>query len=243
MLLGLVVLLSFLSEAVVGFGGTILTVALGAHLYPLEVLLPAFIPVNLVLSLYIVIRHREAIDARVLCRRILPFMGVGLPVGLLVLEHVGGRALLVPFAVFVIGLSLVEMARLVRHGAAPARPLPALGGAAVLVAGGVIHGLYGSGGPMAVYYASREVTDKRRFRSTLSALWLVLNAVLVVGYAIKGDLGFSTLPMSAALLLPLVVGIVAGEAIHDRVRPGPFRIWLYALLLVAGGVLLGRGLG
>ena len=95
---------------------------------------------------------------------------------------------------------------------------------------------------MVVYFASREIADKRRFRSTLSALWLVLNVVLVTSYAVQGAVTRETMTMSAWLLPVLVVSVFLGEHIHGRVRERPFRLAVFVLLLLAGGVLLVRGL-
>jgi len=233
-----IALVSFLSETVVGFGSTILAVTMGANFYPIHVLLPVIVPVNLLLSIYLVTRHHDAIDLRVLLRRILPFMGLGMPIGLFIFTLRENRALQIGFAAFVLVLAGLELYRLLVHHRRPTRPLPFVGGALLLLAGGVIHGIYGSGGPMAVYFTSREIHDKRRFRSTLSLLWLLLNIVLLCSYAATGVLTLETAKLSLVLLAPLVVALVAGEIIHGRVQERPFRVLVYLLLLGAGGILL-----
>ena len=248
-----VVLLSFLSEAIVGFGSTVLAVTLGAQLYPLDVLLPAFVPVNLLLTTYLVVRHRDAIDVRLLVRRILPFMALGMPLGMFVFQLRDLAILQILFATFVVGIAALELWRVLRAARAVAgsasavapqspRPLSLVAAGGVLFTGGFIHGIYGSGGPMVVFFASREITDKRRFRSTLSALWLVLNAVLVVSYAAQGAITRETAELSAWLLPVLFVGAWLGEHIHGRVKERPFRVAVFALLFLAGSVLLVRGL-
>jgi hypothetical protein len=241
LLLAHVVLFAFLAETVLGFGATVLAVTFGAHLYPIGELLPALVPVNLAVSIYILARYHEAIDRRLLLRRILPFMGLGLPAGLLVFNLQDNQLLKIVFAAFVVVLSSAELVRHLRR-AREARPLPPLGGAALLVAGGFIHGVYGSGGPMVVYVASREIADKGRFRSTLSALWLLLNLVLLGNYVFTGALDGGTLKMSAALLLPVTLAVAAGEWIHGRVAARAFRIAVTALLLFAGIALLLSGI-
>lgn len=238
-----VVLLAFVTEAVVGFGSTVLVVTLGAHLYPLDTLLAAFVPVNLLLSLYLVARHHGGIDRRVLFRRVLPFVGLGLPLGMVAFQLRDATLLQTGFAAFVVLIAGLELGRVAfaRTDAAP-RPLALPATAGVLFAGGIIHGIYGSGGPMIVYYASRALPDKRAFRSTLSALWLILNAVLVTGYAASGVLTPESGRLSLWLLPALVAGLWAGERIHGRVKPRPFRISVFALLFLAGCALLARSL-
>jgi uncharacterized membrane protein YfcA len=235
-----IVLAAFAIEAAAGFGATIVTVTLAAQFLPIERVLAALVPVNLGLSSYIVARHWAAVDGRLLFRRILPWMGAGVGVGLALfqLRHLG--FLKVAFAVFVVGLAAVELWRARR--AAPARPLPGAGWAATLFGAGIVHGLFACGGPLAVYAIGREVEDKARFRATLSALWLVFNVVLVAGYVVGGSLGESTLRDSALLVPSLVLGIVAGEFIHHRVSEERFRTGVHLLLLFAGAALLARSL-
>ena len=50
--LALIVLISYSIQAMSGFGSTILALTLGVHLYPIEVLLPALVPLDLLVNLY-----------------------------------------------------------------------------------------------------------------------------------------------------------------------------------------------
>jgi uncharacterized membrane protein YfcA len=236
-----IVCAALLVEASLGFGATVVVVALGAFLYPIEQLLPAYVPVNMVLSTYMVVRHWDAIDGRLLLRRVLPFMALGLPFGLFLFRFSGGPLLKTLFGVFVVVLATLELVRLARtgrvNGAAAVRPLPAAAAGIFLVLGGLVHGAFGTGGPMAVYVAGREIADKRVFRSTLSALWLLLNAALLATYAASGFLSLASARLSATLLVPLAVGIAAGEWAHRRLPHRAFATLVFAVLLVAGLVL------
>ena len=235
-----IVFAAFAIEAAAGFGATIVTVTLAAQFLPVERVLAALVPVNLALSSYIVARHWRAVDRRLLVRRILPWMGAGVAVGLALfqLRHLGFLRL--AFAAFVVALAAVELWR-ARHAAA-ARPLSGAGWAATLLGAGVIHGLFACGGPLAVYAIGRELEDKSRFRATLSALWLVFNAVLIVGYLAGGVVAPSTMRDSAILVPSLVLGIVIGELVHRHVSEARFRVAVHVLLLAAGIALLARSL-
>lgn len=240
-LLCVIVFFAFTTEAAFGFGATVLTVTLGAHLYPIEVILPAFVPVNVALSAILLGRHAVHVDRKLLLARILPPMAVGLGAGLLLFRFGAPGTLRLGFAAFVIVLAALELGRLARGGSG--RPLPRAAGAAILVLGGVVHGLYGSGGPMVVYYTSRADVDKAALRVTLSALWLLLNAGLLVNYLSLGLLGAGSLVMSAAFVPALAVAMLAGEWLHHRLDARTFRVAVYVLLLGAGLALLARSLG
>jgi uncharacterized membrane protein YfcA len=120
------------------------------------------------------------------------------------------------------------------------RAIPAAVEAGLLTLGGVIHGAFSTGGPMAVYVTGRRLTDKGRFRATMSALWLVLNPILVVSYALSGKLGADTLGRSALLVAPLALGILAGEWAHAKVSGAAFRTGVFAMLLVVGLITVVR---
>lgn len=238
-LLAAIVFFAFGTEAAMGFGCTVLAVTMAVHLFPLDLLLPVLVGLNLLVSTYIVVRHRDAIDWRALLTRILPLMLVGMPGGMLLFSQGSSVALKLGFGVFVVAVAAVELVRLRLDPQGLAPPLPLWQGAAVLVAGGLMHGLYASGGPMAVYYAGRALPDKRRFRSTLSLLWLLLNAVLMGGYLWRGVLGRRTVELAALMVLPLCAGVWAGEWLHGRINQRTFRLLVFVLLLAGGMVLVG----
>lgn len=240
-LLALVVFAAFVVESAAGFGATVVTVTLAAQLFPIELVLAALVPVNLILSSYIVLRHRRSIDTRLLVRRILPFMGVGLVGGLVAFQLRGEGWLKPAFALFVATLSAVELWSL-RRAAGVQRSLPPLIGETALVAGGFVHGLFACGGPLVVYFAGREIDDKARFRSTLGALWLVMNSILVATYFVSGSINLESGRLSLVMLLPLGAGIVAGEWMHGRLAERTFRRATFGLLFFAGLALLASSL-
>jgi len=225
-------------EAVTGFGSTIIALTLGAQLYDLELLLPVVVPLNIFLSIYIVTRHAKHINWPELARWILPFTGIGLVAGMIIFNLVSGNKLKLAYGVFVLLFAIVELIRVIRSADGEnGTPLSAIKAMLWLFAGGVIHGIYASGGPMVVYYSGRKISDKSVFRSTLSVLWLVLNIILLGQYIYTGKMTFDAAKMCVALLPALALGIAAGDVLHKKIPERKFRILVYALLIVAGASL------
>ncbi|MBW1878665.1 MAG: sulfite exporter TauE/SafE family protein [Deltaproteobacteria bacterium] len=237
-LLVLIVFVAFLVEAALGFGATVVAVSLGALVVPIPELLPAFVPLNIVLSTFLVVRYRQDVDWGLLFRKILPLMGIGLPFGLWIFGAGDHRLLSRSFGAFVVIVSSVELWRIVRPATGEPTPLKAGTKAGLLLSGGVIHGAFATGGPMAVYVAGRELHDKGAFRSTLSALWLLLNLALIAGYLVTGVLGWESARLTAILAVPLALGLLAGDLLHHRVDARSFRTMVYVLLAIAGVLLL-----
>lgn len=235
-LLAYVVFLAFVVEATLGFGGTVVTVALGAALLPISKLLPAFIPLNLMLSAWLAVRGWAQMDRRLLFGRIVPWMAVGLPFGLFALARVDEGLLVRLFGAFVFLLAGIELSR--RN--VEARPLPPAVTAGALAVAGVIHGAFATGGPLVVWVVGRTITDKAVFRSTLAGLWFVMNATLLAGYAWSGALNAESVRTSAVMAPGLVAGLVVGELIHTRVDPQLFRRLVFMLLGAVGVMLVTR---
>ena len=236
----LIVLFAQMVEALAGFGSTVLALTLGANWMPIDRFIPILIPVSLVLSAYLTLRYRNRIRYRLLLGRIIPLTVLGMPLGYLFFGRLSGEGMKTIFGLFVLAFSLAELARSLHSD-------PSADGVATpslrrftwlwLVAGGVVHGLYASGGPLIVYYVGRTGMKKAEFRSTLSALWLVLNLVLLSAHWTAGRINVATLIWSAGLLLPLAAGIAGGEWLHHRISEQRFRTLVFLLLAFAGAVL------
>jgi hypothetical protein len=223
-----VALAAFATEGAIGFGGTVLAASLGAQLVPLDVLLPAFVILNLVLSSWLLGRGRDAIAWRVLGRDVAPPVAAGAAVGL-ALFHLPGQAwLILAFSAFVIGLAIFQLAK-PAEGSLSRAPRIAL-----LVIGGIAHGLFGTGGPMIVYVVRRSLPDKRAFRATLAVLWLVLNIALVINFASAGLYVAPVDHVVIALAITILPGLVLGDFIHHKLDAQRFERVVWLLLLAAG---------
>lgn len=234
-----IVAVAFATEATIGFGATLLTLALGSLVAPVDELLYAVVPLNVALSLAVVVRAWRHIDGRALGLPILPAMGLGFPIGVAAFERLPHDGLQIGLGVFVIALGAIELARQVR---APAdeRPLPRAAGLALLFLGGVLHGAFATGGPPVVYVCGRTLPDKRVFRGTLAALWLLLGGLLMATYARSGHLGAASMRRTALLVPGLILGLVGGEMAHGRLPERAFRRVVFAMLMIVGAVLVIR---
>ncbi len=230
----LIALAAFTTEGAIGFGATVIVVSLGAQLLPLDVLLPAWVPLNMAMSAFLVARNHRHIAWRFLFVDIVPIVGVGTGVGL-ALFHLPNKTLFAAvLGVFVVALSLLQLLR-------PAtRPLARAWQYGFLAIGGVAHGLFGTGGPMIVYVARRRLPDAAAFRATLCVLWLVLNLGLVANYVALDLFSRTTSSYSLVFAALLVPGVFAGNKLHYALRPQAFERLVWIGLLLAGLALAVR---
>jgi uncharacterized membrane protein YfcA len=164
-------------------------------------------------------------------------MGLGLIGGSLIATQAATAWWLKPlFGLFVIAVAIWQL-RATLAPSTTSTPLPLAARVTALLTAGVIHGIFATGGPLAVFVTARELPEKSEFRATLSMLWAALNAALLVKWVFDGTLTSSSLTTSAWMLLPLLAGIGVGEFIHHRLDERRFRIAVAILLLAAGTVL------
>ena len=99
---------------------------------------------------------------------------------------------------------------------------------------GIVHGIYASGGPLIVYPVSRIITNKSVFRSTLIAVWLFFNIILIVSYTATCRITLQSLTWTAMLLPIIALSVFLGEWLHNYVNEYKFRILVYIILTIAG---------
>ena len=231
--LSLIVLISYTTQAMSGFGSTILALTLGIHLYPINVLLPVLVPLDMIVNLYIVARHYRHINRPHLFRSILPAMGIGVAAGIVAFQYIEGDWLKKLFGVLVILLSIRELFRLWRNRQEKIA-LSNLKATGFVVAAGVVHGIYASGGPLLIYAVSKLNFSKSVFRSTLGAVWFIFSVILTASYVITGELTAHSIKLILMLLPVILIGIVLGEWLHHRIDEHRFKIFVFGVLLFAG---------
>lgn len=234
-LLNCILVLAHTAETILGFGATLIALALGIYLFPLPALIPILVILGLLQSIWLVARWFRYIEWRILWQDILPVSGAGMVIGILSREIADESQLRMILGGFIVVVSVLELVYLFAKKADRGElgwyyRIP------LLFAGGIFHGLFATGGPLIVYYASRQLKTPEGFRATLSTLWLILNTVLLIGFLMSGQVDLKTLEMTALALPGLIIGIVLGNFI--RVKELLFKVMTYTILLFSGLFLL-----
>lgn len=108
---------------------------------------------------------------------------------------------------------------------------------------GLIGGFSGSWGPPTVAYLTALETEKKESVIVQGLVYGAGAILLVLAHLRSGLLGPETAPFSAALVVPVVIGMAIGMAIQDRMDQTQFRRVTLIVLVVAGLNLVRRGLG
>lgn len=233
--LALFVLGAYTIETITGFGSIVIALSLGALLLPVDAMLPVLVPLNICMTGYLVVRHRRHIHGPTLLRLILPLMAAGTLAGYGLRPWLGDEITRVLLGVLVVWFAGRGLWR-ARRGLTVKRHGPLWSGSWMFAAG-VTHGLFASGGPLLVHALTGVELTKAQFRATLVTVWLSLNGLLTLAFAVDGSL-WPALPRVAVFLPLLVAGVILGEWLHHRVREEPFREIVFAVLLATGLALV-----
>src|SRR5262245_20002728 len=161
---------------------------------------------------------------------------LGVPVGVWILR-------VVPISTLnrLIGGTLVLIVVLDWAGLHPQR----LPGRAWSAGAGVLAGLMGAAvgtpGPPVILYSAAQGWSPRTIKANLQAFFVVNQVFILGGYWWACVLDGHVWRLAASFAVPAAVGTGLGMLLFSRVDPVRFRRMVFALLLVAGLLLLVRG--
>ena len=232
-----VVFAGYLVFGITGFGASPITVPVLAHFLPLPFVLALAALLDLGSALVVGYHARRQADVPELAR-LLPFTLVGLALGVTLLVRLPQDTTLLALGLFVCVFALSVVFR----GSAARRVGPGWAVPAG-IAGGLIGGLFGTGGPPYVMYIAGRITEPAARRATIS-LMVVLNVGLRVGvFALAGLLASHALWVAVPLLMPVAwVGVWVGHRVHVRLSPAATARVIGAVLFVTGVSVIVRAL-
>ncbi len=103
-----------------------------------------------------------------------------------------------------------------------------------LLAAGIIHSIFISGGSLLVIYAVNSLKDKNEFRATVAPVWIVLNGILMVTHFKQGFFNTSTIQLTLVSIIPLIAAIYLGNLLHRKIKQESFLKLTYVLLIISG---------
>ena len=227
----LVILFGVFVQALVGFGGTLITMPLGILLMGPDVTKPVMTFVAWITGVTVLITDYKYINWKELGKMIAVMLPCVLA-GLWVMGKVQMNFLLIIYGVVIVCIGVKKLFF-------PAKRTPSLTAQNVsLGLAGIMQGLFVSGGSFLAVYAVERLPEKREFRATVNAVWAILNIVMIITYFTGGKVDRQVLTMGAIATVPTLAGIWLGGVFAKRVRQQTFLKLIYLILIVSGAVLL-----
>jgi uncharacterized protein len=234
----LIVLSGYIVLGLGGFGSALVAMPLLALLLPIKLVVPLMLLLDFVGMATQGVRLRRDLDKREL-KIMLPALLLGLLAGVTALVALPGRALLATLGVLVLVYALNSFRRRVRSW-----PVSAWWSLPTGLFGGLINGMYGTGGAVFAMYYTARIPDLPRMLATMSAVLMVSSGARLLLFLASGLLFQREIWVAFAGLVALVpLGIAIGHRLQGRLSASQIARLVGALLLFSGVSLLLKALG
>jgi len=225
-------------RGVAGFGSGVVATPLLAFVLPMTTTAPLITLIGFLVSVRQAFRDWHQIRWNIVLR-FAPGALVGVPLGLWVVKTADQGLLARLLGVYVIAYALYSLFGERMLGRALTMPRWMVH--PISVVGALISTLFGGlAGPLYVTYFDSLRLAKGAFRVTVSTTLLTLSIVRSTGYFVTGVFRAEDVVLVAAALLPVAIGTLAGEWVHDHIEQQAFRRGVGALLVFSGTGLLLR---
>ena len=237
-----------LIQAITGFAGTLLAMPPSMQLLGVDEAKSVLAVLDQLSCLLIVLTGFRHINWKEFGKMAV-LMVIGMFAGMKIFEVFPIQQLLTLYGVMILGIALWKLfgQRLIQGrktepektseaGLLPERnfSLRSLAMLCVILAAGVIHGMFVSGGALLVIYASSALKEKEEFRATMAMLWVTIGCY-ITGNQIKSGFFISRVILLCAVgLIPLFVGIWAGTRLVKKIHQETFLKLTYVLLIISG---------
>jgi uncharacterized membrane protein YfcA len=235
----LVLMILFLAtfiRSAFGFGEALVAVPLLALLMPVEVAAPVVVLVSITVAGIIVAQDWRHVHFRSAGWLVLSTL-VGMPLGLLLLTAVAGQIIKAILAIVIVAFATYSLLSRRRAALENDRLAWVFGFGA-----GVLGGAYGMNGPPLVIYGALRGWSPQHFRATLQGYFLPASLMGMCGYWLTGLWTHAVTNYYLLSLPAVVVAIILGRAVNQRLNGPAFLHYVHFGLIVVGAILLYQSL-
>ncbi len=187
--------------------------------------------IAIVISLLVVIKNPQHVDKKETLKMTV-FMLIGMAIGIYLLGILPTENLIYAYGVLIIAIALKKL--LVKKEV----KLPVIMMYFVIIAAGIIHGMFVTGGTLLVIYAVYALKDKHEFRTTLAVLWIILNSILLAGHIQSGVFTTEITILTIGSIPIALFSVYMSNKILNNINQELFLKITYVLLLISGCMLL-----
>ncbi len=237
MILPYIIVICFLATLVrstFGFGESLVAVPLFVFFLPLDIAVPLSVLMSLFVALIVVIQDHSEIQIAS-AKWLILYALLGIPLGLLILIYGNEYWVKIVLATLIISYSVYAMR------AKNALHLEHDNRFWLFVCGflsGVLGGAYGLNGPPLAVYGNMRKWSAKHFRATLQAYFLAASFIGIIGYSIKGLLGWTVIRYFLVCLPAMIPAIFLGRYFNHKLRGDSFFKYIYWGLILVGALLL-----
>lgn len=230
-------LCAFFIFGVSGFGSSIVSVPLLVQMYPLKVVVPMMVIIDICASLYV--GRKSSRDANIQeLKWLFPFSLMGMVLGIILLVQAPSEPLLLVLGLFA---TINGVRVLIQRNIESSEPISKWWAIPFGFFGGAFTALFATGGPVYVSYLGLRINNPRVLRATMAfaifmLTFLRLTLMLVTGLI----LSWEVIGLAACLMPAAFIGIWSGTHVHTKLSNASMRMAYGSILVFAGAMLLIR---
>lgn len=216
-----------LLQAITGFAGTLISMPPTIKLIGVDEAKALLNAIAQISSLMIVISGWRKINWKEFGKMFV-LMVIGMIAGIRIFEVFPVSQLLTFYGILIILIALWKL-----YGKTEVH-LPDAAMLLVVLAAGVIHGMFVSGGALLVIYAASVLHEKEEFRATIALMWVTTGCYITGAQVRAGHFNTHVVFLMLAGILPVFLGTWIGTKLVKRLRQDIFMKITYVLLLLSG---------
>lgn len=228
----IVIFLTHIVQTITGFAASMLSMPFLTMIISLSDAKVLLTTLGLVWSLWIIFTDHKYIDWKFLWFVVIVMLA-GIVVGSLIIDYISIHWLMVLMGITIIASAIRGFLK--HHSEVKSNVIvdTIFGFAA-----GVMQALVVMGGPLLVVLTSSHFRDRRYYRATLAALWIVVNIILLFVFKFQGILSSQSIWLTIIGVPSLIAAIFVGNKINNRINNDQFNIFVNALLVISGILIL-----
>lgn len=230
-----VVLVTNIIQGITGFAGTVLAMPPSVLLVGFETAKPILNVLGILAGLYVVVTSYKSIDKKEFIKTV-SVMIFGIVAGIFLKTlFTGNPSLLYKIlgaVVMLVGFSGVYKQFFKKN--TDDKPQNSIFSYFLLISSGIVHGMFVCGGPLLVSYLTGKLKDKQSFRATISAVWVVLNTIIMLDDIKAGYFDSKALLLLAVSAVILFLGMAIGNILYKKMSRDLFMKITYVLLVISG---------
>ena len=228
--------LSNIIQGITGFAGTLLAMPFSLRLVGADIAVPVLNSLGFVSGLYVFLGNRDKVvwsEIKKVVLIMIPFMFLGVLIRERLMDQ--QRLLYMILGVLVLIMAFRGLKDIfMKSGSSEKKKLSDPVMNVILILSGIIHGMFVSGGSLLVIYMAERLEEKGSFRATISAVWVILNGILLVTQFASGDIT-KEVAINQLIALPvLFLAMFIGSILYKRMEQRTFMIITYVLLIIMG---------
>jgi len=220
----LALLFGFFIESIFGFAGSIISLAILGFFVDIKTLVTLILYVSTVASLLVVSTDLSSFSKKEyfsMAKLAIP----GAIIGALLFNYLSSEALLKILAIFLLGLGFKSFFE---------PKLKSNFKNLLLFISGIIHGVFGLGGVVAIGTMKNSLANKSQVRVTFAIFFITLNFIRAIQYLIQSTVDTTEIIKFWWIPAPLYCAIWLGHKVHLKISEHLFKKGISILLLTSG---------